>query len=207
LIDRRGLKFSAAYYGGSFVDTDYIQLEIQKIQRVLEFLKEMGTQYIVLGGGRVKSEGVREDDYKILAETLNKIGEEASKIGIKMCYHPHAGTLVERREQIEKICQSTDPNFVYLAPDTAHLTLGDCDPVEFFRTYINRIEYIHFKDLRNGKFVELGEGTVDFPGIYQILRSHHYSSWITVELDATERTPKDSAQRSKKYLSDILGLQ
>jgi inosose dehydratase len=206
LLHRRGLKFSAAYYGGSFVDAGYIQLEIQKIQLALEFVKEIGAGHIVLGGGRVKPEGICEDDYKILAESLNKVGEQASKVGVRMCYHPHAGTLVESREQIEKICELTDPNMVYLAPDTAHLALGGCDPVEVFRTYISRIEYMHFKDLRDGKFVELGQGTIDFPSVYQVLKDHDYSGWITVELDTTERTPRDSAQISKKYLSDKLGL-
>lgn len=203
LLDQYGLELSAAYYGGSLVDRDQIPLETQKIRLILEFLQEIGAGHIVVGAGRMRAQGSREDNYVLLAEGLNKIGEEASRFGVKLCYHPHVGTLVENREQIENICQSTDPNLVSLAPDTAHLALAGCDPVEIFKTYIDRIKYIHFKDLCNGSFVELGQGTIDFPGIRQVLAEHQYSGWITVELDTTERSPRESAEISRDYLRKV----
>ena len=61
--------------------------------------------------------------------------------------------------------------------------------------------------LKNPIFFELGKGGVDFPAIVNILRQNSYQGWITVELDSTLRTPKESARISKNYLEKTLGLR
>ncbi len=203
----KGVELASVYCGGSFIDLDKRDEEIENIVKTAEFIKEMGSDRIILGGGRKKEEGNTEKDYKLFTEAINIIGERAMEIGIKACYHPHWGTMVENREQLTKFLDMTDPEVVFLCPDTAHLKKGGADPFEVFQTYLDRIAYVHFKDIKEGNFMELGEGEIDFPPILKLLTDAGYKGWLVVELDSTTRTPKESAQISKKYLEEVLNLE
>jgi sugar phosphate isomerase/epimerase len=55
-------------------------------------------------------------------------------------------------------------------------------------------------------FAELGTGQVDLRAIMEVLRDHKYAGPVIVELDYSKTTPRESAEVSKKYLADVLGL-
>lgn len=223
IIGERNLELVTLYGGGGFIDPDKYDEEMKYNIRGIEFLVRMGCSYLVIGGGTKRPEGNTEEDYRVLAKALNELGRRCKDHGLKACYHLHWNTMVETREQLTWICDMTDPELVYLVPDTAHLARGGSDPVEVFRTYMERIIYTHFKDIDMKQietdrekgdyqsiinyFLELGEGKVDFPAIVDVMRQADYKGWIMVELDSTRRTPKESALISKRYLEEKLGLK
>jgi len=202
LLARRGLTLTSIYCEGSFIDGDKLKEEISQIRRTIEFLNKMRCAQVILGGGRKKEEGNTTEDYRTMASTLNEIGKIACDYGLQLCYHPHSGTMVENRQQLTWLCESTAPELIFLTPDTAHLVRGGADPVEVFRTYSDRIKYVHFKDIRDNEFVELGEGIVNFTKLIKVLEENNYRGWVVVELDTTGLTPRISAMISKKYLQD-----
>ena len=51
-------------------------------------------------------------------------------------------------------------------------------------------------------FRELGEGIIDFPAIFRILDDAGYDEFLTVELDRSRFTNKESAVISMKYLKE-----
>jgi inosose dehydratase len=55
--------------------------------------------------------------------------------------------------------------------------------------------------------VELGRGAVDLPGVFAALGDVNFGGWAIVELDRVpdaNRTPKESAEISKRYLIEQL---
>jgi inosose dehydratase len=55
--------------------------------------------------------------------------------------------------------------------------------------------------------VELGRGRVDVPGVFSALADVRFDGWAIVELDRVpdpNRTPKESAEISKRYLIEQL---
>ena len=64
-----------------------------------------------------------------------------------MCYHPHSGSIIETPEQIDSLLQLTSPDKVSLCLDTGHIYWGGGDPVQILRKYMERVGYIHFKDI------------------------------------------------------------
>jgi len=57
------------------------------------------------------------------------------------------------------------------------------------------------------EFVELGRGRVDVPGVFSALADVQFDGWAIVELDRVpdpNRTPKESAEISKRYLIEQL---
>jgi inosose dehydratase len=79
------------------------------------------------------------------------------------------------------------------------------------RQYRDWIEVLHLKDVRSTadgyQFVELGRGRVDLRGVFAALNEINFKGWAVVELDRVPdpgRTPKESAEINRRYLSNEL---
>ena len=216
-----GLVLTCTYGNAGMIEKETHETDFERNVRWAEFAAKNGAKAYIVGGGSRRPNGPTEEDMKNAAEILNRIGKRLSTMGIKACVHPHLNTFCEGPEEVHKIMALTDPLYVWLSPDTAHLYAGGANVPEVFRKHFDRIAYIHAKDTihihpKLGKdvgsmsiievFTELGNGKVPFKEIFQILREGGYSGWITGELDMTRRTPEESANISRDYLRDQLNV-
>ncbi|PLT34466.1 sugar phosphate isomerase/epimerase [Bacillus sp. V5-8f] len=196
LLEQYSLEFIGVYTGGNFIYPDVLVEELQKIEEVAALASELGARHLVIGGGAVRANGIKESDYADLANALDKVAAIAEKNNLIPSYHPHLGTNVEAPDQLDKLMALTTIN---LCPDTAHIEAGGGDPVEVVKKYADRIKYIHFKDFANGEFLPLGEGHQKFDEMVRLLNENNYDDWITVELDSYA-DPKKGAEISRKFL-------
>lgn len=201
LLNDTGLQLVGVYAGANFIYPDILQDELWRIEKGASLAAEFGAQHLVVGGGAVRSYGVHEDDYKRLAEALDLVADLGEKHGLIASYHPHLGTCVTTLEQMDKVFPHTRINF---CPDTAHIDAAGSSSVEVVRKYAKRIRYIHLKDVRDGNFLPLGRGTVDFRGILDTLHAHNYSGWITIEQDGYSGPAAEGALHSRDYLEAAL---
>lgn len=204
LLKTHSLTLIGVYTGANFIYREILEEELAKIERVAKLAAELGAEHLVIGGGAIRSKGIEDTDYKLLAEGLNQAINIAETYNLVASYHPHLGSMVETPEQLEKLLKYTDIN---LCPDTAHIEAGGGDPVEFIRKYYDRIKYVHLKDCnKTGEFLPLGEGHQDFPTMIKLLKDVGYKGWITVELDSYPN-PAKGAQQSKGYLLNNFQLK
>ena len=79
------------------------------------------------------------------------------------------------------------------------------------------LAYVHLKDVAPSaplrpeekpmrRFRALGQGVVDFLGVYQVLQSRGYDGIVCVELDYQKVCNFESAQFSRTYLKNVLGI-
>jgi inosose dehydratase len=97
------------------------------------------------------------------------------------------------------------------------------EAAEMIRTYGERIQYLHLKDLTPTDadaatfadwkgdealpiFCELGLGTIDFVPILAAIADVGYTGWLTVEIDQSTSTPYQSLQQCRDYIQHTLGL-
>jgi inosose dehydratase len=151
---------------------------------------------------------------------LTELGKRTADVGIPLGYHNHLNTLSEMPDNLERILESSDPKYVKLELDTAHIAAGGGDPAKFIFKYHERLLFMHLKDVRSipsdtpgakypFEFVELGRGKVDFPSVFAALDKTNFRGWAVIELDREpekNRTPKQSAQISKDYLEQKIGV-
>ena len=201
--------------------------EIADHLALAKWTKEVGGLYLQ-ATDNVRSGNYRPvpDDYKKLGRRLTEIGKRSfGEYGIKLGYHNQMNTLGELRADIDRILDATDPKAVWVVPDIAHIHVAQGDVLKFVRDYITRIVYPHFKDVRVSQaasktldgstigakysFVELGQGQVNVPGAFQLLKDFRYQGWIVIELDQAPagRTPKESAAISKRFVEEKLKLK
>lgn len=221
LCQRYGLKVAALYHGAELLDEARIPDEVRDVYRLAGWLRRHGADRLVLGGGRLRPGGTTLDDYRRMAKALSEMGRLCQEEGVLVCYHPHWGSAVQDRQQLDLLMDLSDPRYLFLAPDTAHLAVGGCDPVEVFQQYASRIRYVHLKDVaadgvsqaapREGAretpyhhFRSLGQGVLDIPAILEVLRRTRYMGWLTVELDWST-SPSLEARRSREHLRGLLG--
>ena len=62
------------YSGANLIYPEILEEELAKIEGVAQLGSRLGATHLVMGGGAVRSAGIQEQDYRLLAEGLTKGG-------------------------------------------------------------------------------------------------------------------------------------
>ncbi len=138
-----------------------------------------------------------------LLANLDRLADAAAKRGVLAVLHPHVGTMVETRSEVERVLDLA----IRLCLDTGHLLIGGTDPLRLALEVPDRIAHTHLKDVdaglaadvqagrltyteavRHGMYTPLGAGGVDIAGIVSSLRSNGYDGWFVMEQDTILHT-------------------
>jgi inosose dehydratase len=186
-----------------------------------QFVKDSGGLYLqVLDQLKSYPRSATPDECKRLGNLLTELGKQTADLGIPLGYHNHLNTLSQSPANLDLIIENSDPKYVKLELDTAHLVAGGGDPAKAIEKYHDRLLFLHLKDVQDipadtpkakypFEFVELGRGRVDLPAVFAALDKVKFRGWAIVELDRVpdkSRTPKESAMISKNYLQQKIGV-
>jgi sugar phosphate isomerase/epimerase len=146
------------------------------------------------------------DNYKIIAESLNKAGEIAKKGGSKLAYHNHDFEFapVEGQKGFDILTKNTDPKLVHFELDLYWAVKSGNDPIAIFKEHSGRICMWHIKDMDNTpkkNFTEVGNGVIDFAAIFKHAKQSGMK-YFFVEQDICPGSPFDSIEKSITYLKN-----
>ncbi len=152
-----------------------------------------------------------------------RIGTE--EYGLTVGIHAHAAGFIDFEPELERLLSEVDDRILKICFDTGHHSYAGFDPVAFMRRHMDRISYMHFKDIDpavksraianrtgfydacgQGIFCNLGKGDVDFPAVRQLLVDAGFKGWCTVEQDCDptlDVRPMDDARANREYLESI----
>jgi inosose dehydratase len=195
--------------------------EIAKHVANAQFVKDSGGLYLqVLDALKAYPRTVTPDEGKQLGKLLTEIGKRTAAMGIPLGYHNHMNTISEHPGNLDIVLENSDPQYVKLELDTAHLVAGGGDPAKAIEKYHDRLLFLHMKDVVDlpmtskmkypFQWVELGRGKVDLPAVFAALDKVRFKGWAVVELDKVPdpaRTPKECAAISKEYLTQKIGVK
>jgi inosose dehydratase len=203
LLSDAGLELASAYTGGNFIYSEILDEELVRVSRAAKLAQLFGAGSLVVGGGARRSSGTRPEDYQALGSALDQVCDIAEAHGLVACYHPHLTTIVESPDELDRLMPLTRMAF---CPDTGHLAAGGGDPAALIRSYGNRLQHVHLKDVRLEplEFVPLGQGSIDFSDVLAAVHESGYDGWLMVELDSYPGDPAEAAQISKAYLDRLL---
>jgi inosose dehydratase len=138
--------------------------------------------------------------------------KESAKIGVDhgltVGIHAHAAGFMDFEPELERLLDEVDDSILKICFDTGHHSYAGFDPVAFMKRHIDRISYMHFKDIDpavkadvvakrtdfytacgQGIFCNLGQGDVDFAAVRQVLLDNKFEGWCTVEQDCDPSMP------------------
>ncbi|MCE5258243.1 MAG: sugar phosphate isomerase/epimerase [Chloroflexi bacterium] len=212
VLKRFGIPLSAAYCWTVFYEPKDAQVDIDRVLGWSRVAAKLGADAIVLQAGKRSEQAYPY--FKQMGEIFNTIGREVKALGMVTAIHPHTGTIIETREEIDAILHAVDPDLVGFAPDTGQIAKGGADAVATLADYKTMIKHVHLKDWGGGRdtgyadYEVIGGGVVDMAGIFRVFEEANYPGWVMVELDGTPNSPRparEAAALSKAYLTKLLG--
>jgi inosose dehydratase len=172
------------------------------------------------------AEKMEKGEWKAFVQRIATIARMATEeYGLTACIHAHAGGFMDFEDELEQLLTEIDEHLLKICLDTGHCFYAGFDPVDFMRRYMDRITYMHFKDIdpkvkaqvitnqtgfyeacAQGLFCNLGKGEVDFRAVREILLEKEYTGWCTVEQECDpqeQNSPINDAKANRKYLQSI----
>jgi sugar phosphate isomerase/epimerase len=170
-----------------------LQTARDHIEQVNVDAKALGVEYV--GVPWIKSPFTREDCLAAI-EVFNQAGKRLSAAGLGFFYHLHGYEFVPdpagTGTLFDLLMTKTDPRYVSLQLDTAHVAFPGVDPAELLRKYPGRFTSLHLKDVRgdiagnnSGVFKDedgrpLGKGKINWPDVLTAARREGVR-WYIIE--------------------------
>ena len=231
-----GLRPLASYLGAPFHDPAQRAHILRQARQHIEWSRALGVaelfvaescfaERLAVAGHETanRADQLSDAGYQSMVDTLNAVGRLCREQGVRACFHNHAGSYIETRDEFDRLLAMTDPELVFIGLDTGHLAYGGGDVPDFVATYAPRIKILHLKDVyrsvldkarrqkwdyhtaqANGLWAELGEGVVDFGAVFDQLRRVGFEGWAIVEIDRTTKpTPRASITACYRYLAGL----
>lgn len=168
-----------------------------------------------------------KEQWKKVADGLNRLGELAKEKGMRLTYHHHMGTAIQTASEIDTLMELTEPGLCDLLYDTGHLVFSGEDHLAILDKWVSRIRHVHLKDVRPevvararrekwsflqavkaGAFTVPGDGSVDFVPVFERLKKSGYEGWWVVEAeqDPALANPLEYALKARKYIREKAGI-
>lgn len=176
---------------------------LARAERAATLLERAGAQYFntspVTTWDWAPRTAVSPTQWDHVMAMFGRIGKITENHGLQQVLHPHVGTIVETREEVQRVLDGCEVAFVL---DTAHLAVGGYDPVDFVTTAVDRVGLVHIKDtdmavarrlndgeltlmeaVQAGIFPPVGDGDLDIDRVIEVLEASGYRGWYVLEQD------------------------
>jgi sugar phosphate isomerase/epimerase len=164
--------------------------------------------------------GLVEAGFSELAKRWKPILDAFDEAGVDVCYELHPGEDLHDGITFERFLEAVNnhrrANIIY---DPSHFVLQQMDYLGFIDIYHERIKAFHVKDAefnpsaksgvyggyqgwvqRPGRFRSLGDGQIDFNGIFSKLAQYDYQGWAVLEWECCLKHPEDGAREGAPFI-------
>ncbi|MEQ1781163.1 MAG: sugar phosphate isomerase/epimerase [Hyphomonadaceae bacterium] len=166
--------------------------------------------------------GLFETAFEELAKRWTPILDAYEDAGVDLCYEIHPsedlfdGTTFEMF--LDRVKGHKRANILF---DPSHFVLQQLNYLEYIDLYHERIKMFHVKDAefnptgrqgvysgyapwleRAGRFRSVGDGQVDFKGIFSKLAGYDYEGWAVLEWECCIKHPEDGAREGAQFIRD-----
>ncbi|MBJ7498666.1 MAG: sugar phosphate isomerase/epimerase [Sphingopyxis sp.] len=165
--------------------------------------------------------GLVEEAFAELAKRWRPILDIFEEQGVDLAYEIHPGEDLHDGVTFERFLAGVGDhpraNILY---DPSHYVLQALDYLAFIDIYHERIRMFHVKDAelnptgrsgvyggfqdwvdRPGRFRSLGDGQVDFGGIFSKLTQYGYAGWAVLEWECCLKHPEDGAREGAPFIA------
>ncbi|WP_241592947.1 sugar phosphate isomerase/epimerase family protein [Rosenbergiella epipactidis] len=161
-----------------------------------------------------------EEAFTELARRWLPILDEFDRHGVDICYELHPGEDLHDGVTFDRFLSAVNNhprcNILY---DPSHMLLQHLDYLQFIDIYHSRIKAFHVKDAeylingrsgvyggyqrwinRPGRFRSLGDGQVNFKGIFSKLAQYDYGGWAVLEWECCLKDSDTGAKEGAQFI-------
>lgn len=212
-LDTLGLSIVSGFYHdflrfGDVADPAVRAAICDDAMKLAEFLAPLGGEALVIGLPMRKTKGeapvafVDIDYARPLAALCNEIGARVAELGMSVALHTEGHSVMCTARDVDLFMLLTDPFYVGLCPDSAHLLLCGADPVAVLERHADRLVVTHWKDATGPMpldipidpsvheahreyFCTLGAGRVHWQAWAGAHAAANFGGWMVLEVDGS----------------------
>lgn len=169
-----------------------------------------------------RPDGLVAAGFEELARRWRPILDYADECGVDCAFEVHPGEDIHDGATYEAFLDRVDGHTrARLLYDPSHFVLQQLDYLEFIDIYHERIRMFHVKDAefnrngrsgvyggyqdwlqRPGRFRSLGDGQIDFRGVFSKLAAYDYEGWAVLEWECCLKHQEDGAREGAAFIRD-----
>jgi sugar phosphate isomerase/epimerase len=171
-----------------------------------------------------RPEGLIEEAFAELGRRWRPILDAYAECGVTYGYEIHPGEDVFDGATFEMFLEAVGGHVACtINYDPSHFVLQGLDYLQFIDIYHERISAFHVKDAefnpdgrqgvysgyqpwinRAGRFRSLGDGQVDFAGIFSKLTQYGFDGWAVLEWECAIKSPEQGAAEGAPFIEQHL---
>ncbi len=228
LLQQHGLKT----YSGHYVDFDFLTPgngSEEMLKAYIDTAATLGQRYLIFPvPPMMMIDALTADDYRFMADQLNKGGQLASQSGIQIGYHNHFWefrTFDDGSKGLDILIENTDKDLVVFELDLFWTEKSGINSATYFQKYPGRFPLWHIKDMDKNNtasvtgpdydskpameiatsitYAEVGSGAIDFKHIMAEEQTAGLK-YAFVEQDIITIDPFESVAKSYGYVKEEL---
>jgi inosose dehydratase len=208
LLSKHDLQLASVAFAAEWQHEVETAAEGIEADKIIRFVRSFPGAKLVLvqlpGADRSELEARQHNAIKC----INAVGRRALEVGVRPTVHPNSpkGSVFRIATDYEALFASLDPEIGY-TPDVGHVAAGGMEPLVTVKTYRDRIDHIHFKDIHeDGRWAATGEGVAEFRLITAFLAETGYRGWIVLEDECAgaEQEPDAAARHNADFARQAL---
>lgn len=228
-LRKKGLVLTGSYQSGWGLEAGLTERAareriIEDVRAHAEFLNAAGVDLMLTGPTRRGAlEGsifprVSDAALEDTAEIITEMAVATKDYGVDLAIHTEAYSTICREEDIDRAMAITDPDLVYLCPDSGHIALDDGNPADVVREHVSRMRSMHWKDcigprtdlpesgvvtheMMMEQFRRMGKGIVDWDGVIKAFDRSNFDGYAVAEIDLSE-DPQSEVRDILDYYSN-----
>jgi sugar phosphate isomerase/epimerase len=165
--------------------------------------------------------GLIETAFDELAKRWKPILDAFDAAGVDLCFEVHPGEDLHDGATFEMFLDGVEQHpRCHLLYDPSHFILQQLDYLSFIDIYHSRIKMFHVKDAefrptgrqgvyggyqnwidRAGRFRSLGDGQVDFRGVFSKLSQYDFDGWAVLEWECCVKSSEQGATEGAPFIA------
>lgn len=166
--------------------------------------------------------GLIDRAFDELAARWRPLLDAADQADVDLCFELHPGQDLHDGATFERFLDRVDQHpRAKILYDPSHMLLQRMDYLGFIDRYHARIAAFHVKDAefnssarsgvyggyqdwidRPGRFRSVGDGQIDFRGVFDRLTRYGYDGWATLEWECCLKNPMDGAIEGARFIAE-----
>ena len=166
--------------------------------------------------------GLADRAFAELARRWRPLLDAAAAANVDLCFELHPGQDLHDGATFERFLALVDDHpRAKILYDPSHMLLQHMDYLGFIDRYHARIAAFHVKDAefvpsasrgvyggyadwidRPGRFRSVGDGTIDFRGIFDRLTRSGYDGWAVLEWECCFKNSRDGAAEGARFIAE-----
>jgi sugar phosphate isomerase/epimerase len=176
-------------------------------RRSIRLARVLGAKVVSIWSGAVDAGDDAVAAFGRLLDRLPRLLDDAREAGIRVCFEPEPGMLVDTLERYRELRRRLGRDDLMTTIDVGHLAVTELgEPHEHLKEFAGTLKNVHVDDARRGAHEHLrpGEGSVDFAAVFGELRRLGYRGALALELSRDSHRAVETAAEAFRRLAPLL---